>query len=100
MSTNTKHAKYSPSQLARIIACPGSVAMSEGIEQLPTSPYAAEGTMLHGFMEQYLDTGIMPDVRTDYKVLLEKCMDYIQPSSNKQVPYTLSCISCHALRLM
>ncbi len=79
MSTNTKHAKYSPSQLARIIACPGSVAMSEGIEQLPTSPYAAEGTMLHGFMEQYLDTGIMPDVRTDYKVLLEKCMDYIQP---------------------
>lgn len=74
--SNAKHAKYSPSQLHRIIACPGSVAMGEGIEQLPTSLYAAEGTMLHSYMEQYIDTGTMPDVRTDYKVLLERCMDY------------------------
>jgi hypothetical protein len=51
--------------------------MSEGIEQLPTSPYAAEGTMLHSYMEQYIDSNTMPDVRTDYKVLLERCMDYL-----------------------
>ena len=70
--SNAKHAKYSPSQLSRIIACPGSVFMSEGIEQLPTSPYAAEGTMLHSYMEQYIDSNTMPDVRTDYKVLLER----------------------------
>lgn len=75
--SNAKHAKYSPSQLSRIIACPGSVFMSEGIEQLPTSPYAAEGTMLHSYMEQYIDSNTMPDVRTDYKVLLERCMDYL-----------------------
>lgn len=60
--SNAKHAKYSPSQLSRIIACPGSVFMSEGIEQLPTSPYAAEGTMLHSYMEQYIDSNTMPDV--------------------------------------
>ena len=75
--SNAKHAKYSPSQLSRIIACPGSVFMGEGIEQLPTSPYAAEGTMLHSYMEQYIDSNTMPDVRTDYKVLLERCMDYL-----------------------
>lgn len=75
--SNAKHAKYSPSQLSRIIACPGSVFMSEGIEQLPTSPYAAEGTMLHSYMEQYIDSNTMPKVRTDYKVLLERCMDYL-----------------------
>ena len=75
--SNAKHAKYSPSQLSRIIACPGSVFMSEGIEQLPTSPYAAEGTMLHSYIEQYIDSNTMPDVRTDYKVLLERCMDYL-----------------------
>ena len=75
--SNARHAKYSPSQLSRIIACPGSVFMSEGIEQLPTSPYAAEGTMLHSYMEQYIDSNTMPDVRTDYKVLLERCMDYL-----------------------
>ena len=44
------HAKYSPSKLKRIIACPGSVKLSEGIEET-TSPYAEEGTMLHGVME-------------------------------------------------
>lgn len=75
--SNAKHAKYSPSQLHRIIACPGSVVMSEGIEQLPTSPYAAEGTMLHSYMEQFIETGKLPDVRSDYKVLLEQCMDYL-----------------------
>lgn len=75
--SNAKHAKYSPSQLHRIIACPGSVIMSEGIEQLPTSPYAAEGTMLHSYMEQFIETGKLPDVRSDYKVLLEQCMDYL-----------------------
>jgi hypothetical protein len=43
------HAKYSPSQLKRIIACPGSVKLSEGYTE-EESPYAAEGTMLHEIM--------------------------------------------------
>ena len=33
--------------------------------------------MLHSYMEQYIDSNTMPDVRTDYKVLLERCMDYL-----------------------
>lgn len=86
--SNAKHAKYSPSQLSRIIACPGSVFMSEGIEQLPTSPYAAEGTMLHSYMEQYIDSNTMPDVRADYKVLLERCMDYLTSIRDNSAIFT------------
>ena len=49
----TVHAKHSPSQLHRIIACPKSVKLCEG-EPNETSVYAQEGTMLHEVMEASL----------------------------------------------
>lgn len=40
------HSRFGGSVMARIMACPGSVKLSEGIEN-KTSEYAEEGTMLH-----------------------------------------------------
>lgn len=48
-----KHAEFSPSQLPRIIACPGSYKASKG-QPNPSSPFAEEGTMLHEVMKHYL----------------------------------------------
>lgn len=49
------HAKYGPSSMARIIACPGSVKLSEQAPQgTKESPYAAEGTAAHNLAEAIL----------------------------------------------
>lgn len=48
-----KHAEFSPSQLPRIIACPGSYKASKD-QPNPSSPFAEEGTMLHEVMKHYL----------------------------------------------
>lgn len=70
------HAKFSPSQLSRIIACPGSVVLSAGVPQPPSSPYAAEGTFLHSAMDALLSTGSV-NVTTEQRVLLNACNDYL-----------------------
>ncbi len=48
------HSRFSPSQLHRIITCPASVKLCENIPEAPSSPYAEEGTLLHGYMEQII----------------------------------------------
>lgn len=57
MSTDT-HAKFSPSQLPRIIQCPGSYKLSQMLtqtgERKRSSAYADEGTMLHEATEDAL----------------------------------------------
>ena len=50
------HAKLSPSSAARWMTCPGSVTLSEGIEDTGSSN-ASEGTMMHAFAAQCLETG-------------------------------------------
>ena len=49
----SEHAKYAPSAAHRWIPCPGSIRLSEGIEDKP-SEYAMEGTILHTVTEQCL----------------------------------------------
>lgn len=67
------HAKYSPSQLHRIIACPGSVNMCKD-EPNDTSSYAEEGTMLHKVMEKsliqspYYNLEVPPSLVEQYKL--------------------------------
>jgi len=48
-----KHAKYSPSSIYRVLACAGSVKLSEGLEQR-TNPAAEEGTLAHELVELIL----------------------------------------------
>ncbi len=51
MSEEKKHAKYSPSSANRIIGCPASVKLSEGIPNI-SSKYAEEGTEAHIYFEK------------------------------------------------
>ena len=44
----------------RVIACPGSVALSEGVPNL-SSKYAEEGTLLHHAISEVLDQGKAPE---------------------------------------
>ena len=46
-----EHARLSPSAASRWISCPASVRLLEGLEQAPSSPYAAEGTKAHALAE-------------------------------------------------
>lgn len=48
-----QHAKFAPSAAHRWIPCPGSIRLSEGIDDRP-SEYAMEGTILHIVSEQCL----------------------------------------------
>ena len=50
------HAKLSPSSAARWMTCPGSVTLSEGIED-KSSSNANEGSMMHAFAAKCLETG-------------------------------------------
>lgn len=51
------HAKLSPSSAHRWLACPGSVTLSEGIEDAG-SDYADEGTAAHWLAAHCLETGL------------------------------------------
>ena len=48
------HGKFSPSQLPRIVRCPGSVQLCRSIPKRGESEYALEGTMLHEVLEECL----------------------------------------------
>jgi len=64
--SNDKHAEFSPSQLPRIIKCPGSYQLSKGVED-NTSKYAEEGTMLHKVTETILRRGEYKVTQTEIK---------------------------------
>ena len=59
-----EHARLSPSAASRWISCPASVRLLEGLEQAPSSPYAAEGTKAHALAElsgRLLFQGLPPE---------------------------------------
>jgi len=66
MSNNEKHAEFSPSQLPRIIKCPGSYKLSKD-QPNGTSKYAEEGTMLHKVTETILRRGEYMVTQTEIK---------------------------------
>lgn len=53
--SNHQHSVFSPSQLERIILCPGSVELCKEVPKAPTTSYAEEGTLLHTYAEQTLE---------------------------------------------
>jgi hypothetical protein len=54
------HSPLGASSSERWLACPGSIRLSQGVEQLKSS-YAAEGTAAHWLAEQCLRTGRRPE---------------------------------------
>lgn len=86
----TNHSIYSPSQLSRIIACPGSVRLCEGIES-KSSPWAEEGTVLHEvtaeminahFVEMQLGVSIDNEafkaLTSEQKEVVLFCFDFVK----------------------
>lgn len=80
-----QHSEYSPSRLSRIIACPGSVSLCAEVPQKPASSYAAEGTLLHSYMEQTLsswpevaDLAFDPQKEIEYTDAITDCIEYVQ----------------------
>lgn len=58
--TDRAHARLAPSSAHRWLRCPGSVALSEGLEEAP-SPFANEGTAAHMLADQCLQGGFNAD---------------------------------------
>lgn len=51
------HSRFGGSKADRWLNCPGSVALCASVPALPSSPYAAEGTMAHEVAEWALKNG-------------------------------------------
>lgn len=78
------HARFGPSSMSRILACPGSVKLQEMSPPQPESPYAAEGTLAHAIAEQMLlgvpDDELEPcDQYPDMMDAVRKYADYCNP---------------------
>lgn len=54
------HSTFSASAAARWLACPGSIVLSDGKPDT-TSRHAAEGTVAHGLLEEYLVRSTAPE---------------------------------------
>ena len=64
------HSKYSPSQLPRIVRCPGSWRDTNDLENTSSS-YAEEGTMLHAVTEECLKANeltVPETIKKKYKI--------------------------------
>ncbi len=70
------HAELSPSSADRWMQCPGSVPLSEGIED-QTSEYAAEGTQAHALAEAML-MGDFKTYESEYAGITEEMADYVE----------------------
>jgi len=88
-----KHAKYSPSQLSRILQCPASASAPK---DSTSSSYAEEGTLLHEVVEQGLrehlngrswgslfkSKGLTPDQYSAVEECMLYALDIIAKTSN------------------
>lgn len=57
--TEAAHSLFSASAASRWLACPGSLALGQGLKDRP-SEYAAEGTVAHKLFEEGINTGVDP----------------------------------------
>ena len=76
----TEHARYSPSQLPRIIDCPGSVRLSDHVPPQPSTDYAIEGTLLHEITAECIERRPDYDLNSvswekpEHKFLVAECL--------------------------
>lgn len=78
------HAKYSPSKLERIIACPGSVGLGEYHPSEPSTSYAEEGTLLHSIMAECIEQWPNYDLDSinweslEHRILVSQCLEQLK----------------------
>ena len=66
--TQAAHSTFSASAASRWLACPGSIVLSQGMPNT-TSRHAAEGTVAHGLLEDYLVRSTAPEGRLGEYIL-------------------------------
>ena len=80
------HGKFSPSQLPRIIRCPGSVQLCKSVPKRGDTDYALEGTMLHEVTSECLiaDEPNLPstiiarhNLDTEQRDAVQDCLDWV-----------------------
>lgn len=80
------HGKFSPSQLPRIVRCPGSVQLCKTVPKRGESEYALEGTMLHEVTSECLiaDEPKLPgtiigryDLDSEQSEAVQDCLDWV-----------------------
>lgn len=85
-----KHSKFSPSKLDRIIQCPGSVRLTENIQEI-SSASAEEGTRKHELVEKLINQEIShlevldEDVLYCYQVYSDLTKPGDNPKAEEQV---------------
>ena len=81
MEKATGHSYCSPSQLYRIILCPGSLGEATKAPIQPPSQYANEGTRKHGLTFKLLDTGSKAVLAGEIEEVRQEilaCQDYVK----------------------
>lgn len=74
------HSRFGGSVMHRIMACPGSVKMAEGVPN-PDSPYAAEGTLLHDIGSTILTEDYDPrywDLTDEQQDVVDAYVDFVR----------------------
>lgn len=74
------HSLFSPSQLARIIACPSSVQLYKELDTgiSLSSAYAEEGTLLHSYMERAVGNNALPNISdAEHRAICKDALDYV-----------------------
>ncbi len=85
----SEHAKYSPSQLSRIIRCPGSVdfvdylIQKNEIPEEETTTYAEEGTMLHAQIARMIEFKRPNVVLSEQQTAIEECLDFLETKTTQ-----------------
>lgn len=84
MQETKAHSHLSASSAERWFNCPGSVALSKLMPPQPTSPYAAEGTLAHAWLEYKLQVSLFgkgekpeEEISEDMEEAVDVALDYI-----------------------
>lgn len=86
----TDHMPMSPSRLSMFFDCPGSFSMTRKYQTNTQSPAAAEGEMLHGVIEKFIQDVINYDLAVDDVTFRHICMTGIPTSEASQKEAALS----------
>ena len=91
------HAKFGPSAMKRIIACPGSVLLCEQAPPAPPSPYAEEGTRAHALAEALLlQEETLPEHDEETRAAVQVYVDYCDPLIDEATKYGIEATLHHS----
>lgn len=75
----SKHSKFSPSSIYRVIACPASYQLNQQIPPSPPNEYAVHGTLLHAIVEDVKEGDLKRyyNLSSEDQGYIQDCMDHV-----------------------